>query len=72
MSVFLFCELGEQVAKQFKIFEDELCECNWYSFPIEMQQMFPIVIMNTQQPVNIRGYGNTLCTREAFRKVNSY
>lgn len=57
------------MTKHFKIFNDELWQCHWYSFPVELQQMLIIVIANTNQPMIIRGYGKALCTREALKDV---
>lgn len=67
--VLIFCELGEMVTSQFDAFNDALERCNWYSFPIEIQQMMIIVLANAQQPITIRAFGNIICTRETFKKV---
>lgn len=63
------CELGEQVAEQFIKFNDELAQCSWYTFPIELQRTLATVILNAQKPVIVQGYGRALCTRNAFNKV---
>lgn len=69
--IFLLCELGETVTSQFELLNDELYQCDWYLFPVRMQQMFVTFMKCTQQTVLIRGYGNTLtqCTRETYKKV---
>ena len=54
----------------FDSFNDTFSQCDWYSFPIEIQQMLVIVMANAQQPVIIKGFANTLCARESFTKVN--
>lgn len=72
MSIFFFCELGEQMTNQFDAFYDELNQCQWYSFPIELQRMMTTVILNAQQSAIIGGFGNTLCTRFSFNKVNIF
>lgn len=69
--VFIFCEFGEKVSTQFQYFNDELCKCDWYLLPIEMQRILLTVMTNSQQPIFIQGYGNTLCIRYSFNKVNS-
>lgn len=61
--------MGEVVAHAFDQFHTDLCFCNWYLFPIDVQKMFCLVMMNSQQPVIVQGYGNTLCTRFAFKTV---
>lgn len=67
---FVLCELGEHVAQKFDTFNMELCQCNWYMFPIKIQRMFQIFITDTQKPKFIRTRGNILCTREVFKEVN--
>lgn len=70
MRFFCFsCELGEMITTRFETFKDALDQCNWHLFPIEMQQMFVIVMVNAQQSTIVRGYGNTPCARAAFKKV---
>lgn len=56
---------------QYELLNDEMYQCDWYSFLIEMQQMFVTFMSFTQQPVLIHGYGNTLtqCRRDTFKKV---
>lgn len=63
------CEFGEFVMNQFGKFNDQLCQCNWYLLPIEIQRILVIAMLNTQQPVIIRGIANAMCTREVFKKV---
>lgn len=67
--IFLYCEIGERVTHEFNEFNEQFCQCNWYSFSIEMQRMFIIVMSNTQRPAIIQGYANTVCTRDAFKQV---
>lgn len=69
--IFFFCELGEMVTNQFNQFSDVLGQSSWYLFPIELQRMLVTAIVNAQEPVIIRGFGNTMCTRDAFKLVNS-
>lgn len=71
VAIFFLFNSGENVTKQFKIFHDELYHCDWYLFPIGMQQMLVTFMSLTQQPVVIQGYGYNLsqCTRENFKKV---
>lgn len=63
------CEFGEMLTNRFETFNDALGQCNWHSFPIEMQRMFVMVMVNAQQPTIVRGYGNTPCARTAFKNV---
>ena len=69
---FVICEFCEMVTDHFEAFDYELCQCNWYSFPIEIQRILIIVIANTQQPEILQAFGNTPCTREVFKKVTHF
>lgn len=66
---FMICEVGQQLTSQFSKFNETLCRCKWYSFPIELQQMLVIVMSNTQQLAFMQSYGNIPCTRESFKVV---
>lgn len=69
MVISIICLLGEMVANQFDIFDENFSLCDWYTFPIEIQRMLVIAMTNIQQPVTIRGYANTECTRDALKRV---
>lgn len=66
---FLFCEPGERVSNQFESFGEELQRCNWYKLSMEMQRLYAIFLLNTQQPIIIESYGQLQCTRETFKRV---
>lgn len=70
--IFSMCEFGEMVNNRFDLFDDELCECKWYTFPIELQKLLLTFMSNTQREAIIRGIGSTECNREAFKKVTSF
>lgn len=61
--------MGEMVCHQFNAFNEQLCQTDWYAFPIEVQRMLVIFMLDTEQPALIRGFGNIKCTREAFKNV---
>lgn len=58
------------VAQQFDDLNEELCQRNWYLYPIDVQQMWLIFMVNFQQATYIRGYGNIQCSRDSFKVVN--
>lgn len=70
--VFIACESGERMSLKFKRFNYALGQCNWYAFPIEMQQMFVTIMASSQSPTFIEAYGNILCTRESFKNVEFF
>lgn len=67
--IFFPCELGEMVTNQYELLDDELCQLDWYLFPIEMQRSLVIFMSFTQQPAMIRGFANVRCGRDTFKKV---
>lgn len=67
--VFMFCDFGENLSNGFDALNSEICNRNWYSFPIEIQRLLPIILVSTQKPVQLLGFGNIPCTRETFKVV---
>lgn len=68
--LFLWCDFGQKLTDQFELFEDEVYKCKWYLFSIEMQQIFAFAMMNVQQSIVVKGFGNIELSRETFEKVS--
>lgn len=66
----MFCDLGESVSNGFDALDEAVCSGNWYTFPIEIQRILPTILLATQKPVLLRGFGNIPCLRETYRKVS--
>lgn len=69
-TLFLSCELPHRMNITF-------CECGdivehfkWYMFPVEVQQMVPMVLTFVQKPVVLKCFGSTTADRETFKKVS--
>lgn len=67
--LFIYCEAGERVMNEFNAFHEKLCQCRWYAFSVEVQQIYLTTSSCTQEPVVIHGFANTACTRDAFKRV---
>lgn len=67
--IFLLCELGERLTDRFNQIENEIFQCNWYTYPMDIQRMLPIIISETQALFVLSGLGNIQCSREAFKNV---
>lgn len=67
--IFLVCEPGEWMTKQFETFSQGLEQCNWYKLSIELQQMYLIFLADAQQEKQVKAYGDIVCSRETFKKV---
>lgn len=70
-TIFYYAEFGNMVMNKFQTLNDQSTQCRWYRFPRTMQNMFLIYLVDAQQPVFIRGYGNIYCTRDAFKEVSN-
>lgn len=69
--VLLLCEPGTRMTNEFQAFGDELSQCEWYLLSIEMQRMYLIFSMDTQNPIKMMSYANIACERETSKKVHS-
>lgn len=67
--MFYICETGQDVSDRSNKFGDEIYKCDWYLLPHKLQRMLIIILINAQEPVYIRGFGNVECTRESFKQV---
>lgn len=68
--VFGLCEFGQRMTNAFEEIEDEIETFDWYFFPYELQRMLPMILMVTQQPVEIECFGSISSLREYFKKVS--
>lgn len=42
---------------------------DWYRFPIKLQKMLPIILIDAQQLVALDCFGSITCSREVFKQV---
>lgn len=63
------CEMGQNVSNQFQVLSEEICKCDWYLMPHNLQRILIIIILNVQ-PVLISGFANVVCSRDSFKRVN--
>lgn len=64
-----YCEFSQIMCDEFDLFNEELQNLDWHLFSVDMQRIFLMFILDTQQSTVVRGYGNILCTRETFKEV---
>lgn len=67
--IFVVCEPGEYVTKEFDAFGKELERCDWHLLSIDLRRSYLIFLLNAQESINIQCYGRVLCKRETFKKV---
>lgn len=61
--------MGQQMSEKFNLFNTTMYQWNWYYFPADVQKMLILVFADAQEPVIVRGFADTLCARESFKKV---
>lgn len=68
--VFFCSEIGQRIGNAYDEIDDEIYQLDWYLLPIKIQQIFPTIMINTQQPVYLKCFGSATCSRETFKKVS--
>lgn len=69
--IFVVCDLGQGIANAFDGIDLTISKLNWYKFPIEITNMLPILIINAQQPVELKVFGSASCSYQNFQKVST-
>lgn len=67
--VFMSCEIGQRMTNAFEEVEDVTCQNSWYLFPLNVQRMFPMIIISLQETVELPIIGTVACGRDTFEKV---
>lgn len=67
--VFVACELGQRMTDSFDRVHFTLNQFEWYSFPIEIKRMLPMIIEIAHHPVSLECFGSITCCREVFKNV---
>lgn len=67
--VLIACELGQRISNSFETIENRINLLAWYSLPIEVQRILPIIMINAQQPAIVAFFGSIACSRLQFKKV---
>lgn len=65
----LACELGQRFNLAFDECSTTVEQLEWYSFPLDVQRLLPLILNFTQQPIEIKCFGSVACDREAFKYV---
>lgn len=66
---FIPCELSERVSYAFNEINDLIWTIDWHKFPVEMQKMIPIILIEAQSPVSLKCFGSISCNRDLFKRV---
>lgn len=68
--IFGVCEFGERLYGTFEEINAVYNQFAWYSFPYNVQQMLPILIMVAQNPIELRVFGSIACGRITLQNVS--
>lgn len=69
MLVFFASEIGQRFSNSFEEIDDKINQMDWHLLPIKIQQVLPIIMMNTQTIMAIPCFGSLASNHESFRKV---
>lgn len=69
IGIYLACNCSERLSDKFLTIGDSVYDCEWYSFPTNVQKMLTFMMAATQKPIILKGYGNLSYRREAFKIV---
>lgn len=67
---FVFCYFGDQITTEYYKTSDIFYDTPWHLYPYELRKHIPFVLQTAQRPVNMRGFGNIICTLPLFKQVN--
>lgn len=70
LDIFVYCNFGESVTDEFIEIYNGVCQLDWYLIPMEFRKCLPYIMLITHEPVILHGFGQFLCTREAFKNVS--
>lgn len=70
--VFIACEIGQKMNDSYDEVSSTVDHFAWYLFPIKIQQMYPMIIVNAQEPIILECFGSIACSREVFKNVTKY
>lgn len=68
--VYIVCEFGENLTNRFEDLDEAVYQCDWYTYPNEIQNLLPIILLGSQEPIILSVFGKVSCTRESFKNVS--
>lgn len=63
------CEFGGRVTTAYDEIDYATLQLSWYKFPVELQNILPVVISIVQDKVQLRGIGSVVCSRGTLQQV---
>lgn len=69
--VFVVCEICQQMSNAFEEIHKRFAQFDWYSFPNEIKQMLPKILIMLQRPVEFKCFGSFSSSRKSFKKASA-
>lgn len=70
--LYTFCEIGDRIEKAHSEINDKINGLKWYSFPSNLWQMIPMIMMNSQKPMILKCFGTISSGRIVFKQASLY
>ncbi|XP_031628960.1 odorant receptor coreceptor-like [Contarinia nasturtii] len=68
-SLLAFCYFGELVTGNIDDVNDMFWQCDWYYLPIKIQQLMPIILMNSEKTIYIGECAGLNASLDVFGKI---
>lgn len=70
IDVSLFCFFGQEITSNYEEVFLSICSYwKWYEYPMSFQKHIPMILLNAEQPVYLKGYFGAYCTRDFIKSV---
>lgn len=66
---YVTCNYSTNVLGKLSEISDIAFDAHWFTFPVDDQKLFPVVIQRTQKQIRLSGYKIITCSRETFLSV---
>lgn len=66
---YVTCNYSTNVLGKMSEIADIVFDAHWFTFPVDHQKLFPLVIQHTQKQTRLSGYQIITCSRETFLSV---
>lgn len=67
--ILMGCEVCERTSQTLEECSDMVEQFDWYSFPTDVQRMFPMILAFMQEPIEAKCFGTIACDRAMFKYV---
>lgn len=69
LTIFILCNVGQNVSHSFSQIRDDFYEVSWYTLPLNMQKNWPMLLTIGEREIGLRGFGSHCLNRGLYMKV---